>query len=193
MKNSVSKDKLKASFYIAFLTILFNLLLTTVFFFLLWYWLIPKAFPLFPNFARYLQGLDDDSLLIAYDVVYTAGSVLAIFPGMFLAYRMSKPWKKAFLAYSNGRISYSEGMRYHLTEYGASDGIALTVTAIAFTIAAVAFNGGVAKLFPLVFYLCRSLGGALGWGVSVILLFGSALVGVFFAQRKWRAEYFVGE
>ncbi len=193
MKNNVTKDKLKASFSMAFLAILFNLLLTSVCFFLLWYWLIPKTFPIFPNFARYLQGLDDDSLLVAYDIVYTVGSVLAIFPGMVLAYRMSKRWKKAFLTYSSGRISYSEGIRYHLTEYGASDGLALTVIVLAFTLASVAFNGGVAKLFPLVFYLCRSLGGLFGLGVSVILIFGAAVVGIFFAQKKWRAEYFVGE
>ena len=193
MKNSMTNGKLKASFSMAFLVVLFNLLLTSACFFLLWYWLIPKTFPLFPNLARYLQGLDDDSLRIAYDIVYTAGAVLAIFPGTVLAYRMSKRWKKAFLAYSSGRISYSEGVRYHLTEYGISDGIALTVTVFVFALASVAFNGGVAKLFPMVFYLCRSLGGLLGLCVSMILLFSSALVGIFFAQKKWRADYFLGE
>ena len=73
-----------------FLIILFNLVFTTVFFFLLWYWVTPKLYPLIPSLSTYLQGLDDENLLIAYEIYYTIGSALAIFPSTVLAYRMSK-------------------------------------------------------------------------------------------------------
>ena len=193
MKRKTAKDKLKASFAMAFRAVLFNYLLTAVFFFLLWYWLIPKFFPFFPHFAKYLQNLDDDGLLVAYDIFNVIGSVLSIFPGMIAAYRLSGKRKKDFLRASNGRISYAEGMRYHLTEYGTSDFIALAVVVSVFALLAVVLNGGVGKLFPLAFYLCRSLGGLLGWIAAVVLSLGSAFIGIFSAQRTWRAEHFIGE
>ena len=193
MKRKTTAGKLKASFAIAFRAVLFNYLLTAVFFFLLWYWLTPKFFPLFPHFAKYMQNLDDDGLLVAYDIFHAVGSVLAIFPGMMGAYRLSGKRKKEFLKASNGRISYAEGLRYHLTEYGTSDLVALAVVASAFALMAVVLNGGVGKLFPLAFYLCRSLGGLLGWIAAVALSLGSAFLGIFSAQRTWRAEYFIGE
>ncbi len=193
MKRKITKEKMKASLATVLRAVLFNYLLTAVCFFLLWYWVTPKIFPLFPHFAEYLQNLDDDGLLVAYDIFYAISSVLAIFPGMCLAYRLSGRRKKDFFKHSDGRISYAEGIRYHLTEYGASDGIVLTVFVFVFTLISAAFNGGAGKLFPLAFYLCRFLGALLGWIVTAVLVFGAAFCGIFFSQRKWRAEHFIGE
>lgn len=178
----------------AFFVVLFNFLFSTLCFFLLWYWLVPKAFPFFPRFALYLQNLDDDSLLKAYDIFYTVGSLLAIFPSAVVAYRLSKQRKKEFLKYSGGRISYGAGLQYHLTEYGASDGIAIAAVTLLFAIlTALMGNGFIARIFPLALYMCRFLGVLLGFFVTAVLTLGSAFGGVFFAQKKWRAEHFVGE
>ncbi len=193
MKRKITKEDMKASLATALRAVLFNYLLTAVCFFLLWYWVTPKLFPLFPRFAEYLQKLDDDGLLVAYDIFYTISSVLAMFPGMCWAYRLSKRRKKDFFKHMDGRISYAAGVRYHLTEYGASDGISLAAIAFVFALISAAFSGGVGKLFPLVFYLSRALGVLPGWIVAVVLMLGAAICGIFFSQRKWRAEHFVGE
>ena len=192
MKTNVTKDKLKVSFATAFWVILFNFLFSIVCFFLLWYWLIPKTFPLFPNFAYYLQHMDDDSLLKAYDIFYTVGSILAIFPSVVVAYRLSGRRKKDFLKISGGRISYGEGIRYHLTEYGISDGIAFATMSLLGIILAVAMGRSL-KVFPLALYMYLALGAPLGFIVTVVVIISSAFGGVFFAQKKWRADYFVGE
>ena len=188
------KTKIKNSISTMFLIILFNLVLTTVFFFLLWYWVTPKLYPLIPGLSTYLQGLDDENLLIAYEIYYTIGSALAIFPSTVLAYRMSKKRRKKFIEYSGGLISYGDGIRYHLTEYGIQDGIVLVVTVLLFSVLTVSLGDVlISKLFPLPFHMCRAFGLVLGLLISTILTISSAFLGVFVAQKKWRAEHFIGE
>jgi hypothetical protein len=186
------RSKFKSSIRTAIFVILFNFILSTVCFFLLWYWITPKLYPLIPGLSSYLQNLDDDSLLIAYDLYYTIASTLSVIPGATFAYRMDKQRKKAFLKYSEGRISYGEGIRYHFAEYGVADCIALAITVLLFSVLSVSLGDGfISKLFPLPFYMCRTFGLALGFLVSMILTIGSAVGGIFFAQKKWRAEFFI--
>ena len=186
--------KIKHSIFTTFLIILFNLILTTVFFFMLWYWITPKIYPFVPGLSSYLQKLDDESLLIAYDIYYSISSVLAIFPSAVLAYRVSKSRKKEFLEYSGGRISYGDGIRYHLIEYGIQDGITLVVAVLLFSaLTMVLGDSFISKLFPLPFRMCNAFGMVLGVLISIILTVASAFLGVFFAQRKWRAEHFIDE
>ena len=194
MKPYITKDKLIYSFTTAGKAILLNFIFSTVCFFLLWYWLTPKFFPLFPSFAAYLQGLDDGELMVAYDIYYTIASILAMFPGTALAYRFSAKQKKQFLKTSGGRISYGDGIRHHLTEHGISDGIAFFTVVLLFCVLSVIGESmGIGKAFPLTYYLCNAWGFLPGLLASVVLTGAASFSGVFFAQKKWRAEHFIGE
>ena len=102
--------------------------------------------------------------------------------------------KKDFLAHSKGKISYIDGIKYHFVEYGFLDlfyGLGMVIVlAIIYSIAGDIF---VVRVFPIAFTMFRSFGMVAGPIVAIISVCISMLSGIFFSQKKWRAEYFINE
>ena len=194
MKTKISIDKIKKSIIFCLFVVLFNFIFSIAVFLLIWYWLIPNVSVVIPPLKVWLQSLDDDVLPIAYDIVYAVSSLFAIFPGSTLALRISKKRKKDFLAHSKGRISYIEGIKYHIRQYCAYDLAIISAVVLILTIIYVAAGDVfIVRAFPIVFTMVQALGGILGVIVSMTFICLSIIVAIFFAQKKWRAEYFLNE
>ena len=101
--------------------------------------------------------------------------------------------KKDFFAYSKGRISYADGIKYHVATYGAYDfasvGIMTLLLAILFALAGESF---IVRAFPVLFTMLNALG-VVGLLVAALLIGAAMIMGIFFSQKKWRAEYFMNE
>ena len=130
MKTKTNKEGLKSSIVTCFFILLFNFLFSIVAFLLFWYWMIPNISTIVPALKTYLESLSDEFLPIVYDIVYSISACIAIFPSAIFAYRISKKRKKEFLAYSKGRISYLDGIKYYIARYGVYDIICTLVLII---------------------------------------------------------------
>lgn len=194
MKTKITAKGIKSSIIVCFFMLLFNFLFSMLAFLLIFYWAIPNLSTIFPTLKAYFESLDEEIMPVVYDIVYLISACIAVFPGTTLAYRIAKTRKKEFLAYSKGRISYADGIRYHLAEYGACDILCtsciIILLAITYMLAGDVF---IVRFFPLAFNLFKSLGIVLGFLVTAILTGLSMLCGVLFSQKKWRARYFLGE
>ena len=174
--------------------VLFNFLFSMTVFLLIWYWAMPNISFLIPPLKTWLESLGDETLPIAYDILYAVSSLIAVFFSTTLAFRISKKRKKEFLAHSKGRISYIEGIKYHIRQYGAYDLAIISAVALILTIIYVAAGDVfIVRAFPIVFTMVQALGGILGVIVSMTFICLSIIVAIFFAQKKWRAEYFLNE
>ena len=194
MKTKISIDSLKSSIIVCFFMVLFNFLFSMTVFLLIWYWAMPNISFLIPPLNTWLESLGDETLPIAYDILYAVSSLIAVFFSTTLAFRISKKRKKEFLAHSKGRISYIEGIKYHIRQYGAYDLAIISAVALILTIIYVAAGDVfIVRAFPMVFTMVQALGGILGVIVSMTFICLSIIVAIFFAQKKWRAEYFLNE
>ena len=194
MKTKISIDSLKSSIIVCFFMVLFNFLFSMTVFLLIWYWAMPNISFLIPPLNTCLESLGDETLPIAYDILYAVSSLIAVFFSTTLAFRISKKRKKEFLAHSKGRISYIEGIKYHIRQYGAYDLAIISAVALILTIIYVAAGDVfIVRAFPIVFTMVQALGGILGVIVSMTFICLSIIVAIFFAQKKWRAEYFLNE
>ena len=194
MKSKLDKRKLKNSIVVCLLMLLFHFLFSSLCYLLIWYWAIPNLCTVFPIFKQWIESLGNDALPVAYDVLYAVSACIAVFPGAVLAYGLSKKRRKEFIAYSKARISYWDGIKYHGMEYGRYDlacsfGLVM-ILAIVYLIAGDVF---IVRCFPIAFTMFQSLGIILGTIVAVLLTGAAMLAGIFFSQKKWRAEYFVNE
>ena len=194
MKTKISIDKLKSSIIVCFFMVLFNFLFSMAVFLLIWYWAMPNISFLIPPLKTWLESLGDETLPVAYDILYAVSSLIAVFPSTTLAFRISKKRKKEFLADSKGRISYANGIKYHIYKYGAYDLASISVLTLILTIVyMIAGDVFVVRVFPIVFTMVQALGGIIGFVVVIILICASMIVAMFFSQKKWRAEYFLNE
>ena len=194
MKTKISIDSLKSSIIVCFFMVLFNFLFSMTVFLLIWYWAMPNISFLIPPLNTWLESLGDEALPIAYDILYAVSSLIAVFFSTTLAFRISIKRKKEFLAHSKGRISYIEGIKYHIRQYGAYDLAIISAVALILTIIYVAAGDVfIVRAFPIVFTMVQALGGILGVIVSMTFICLSIIVAIFFAQKKWRAEYFLNE
>ena len=190
----INKKGLKSSVITCFFVILFNFVFSILAFLLVWYWAIPNICMIVPNFKVYFESLDEELLPIAYNIIYSIGACIAIFPSTLLAYRVSRKRQKEFLDYSKGCISYSDGLKYHFMQYGLLDGICiLSVTVLLAVIYMAAGDIFIVRVFPIAFNMFSNLGTIFGILVTAVLTGLSMIFGAFFAQKKWRAQYFVVE
>ena len=190
----MSTKTIKGSLKTCFFVLLFNFLFSMVAFFLIWYWAIPNVCIIVPALETQLESLDDTKLALCTDIVSAIGACLAIFPTGTFAYRISKQKKKDFFAYSKGRISYTDGIKFHFRKYGSSDILCLSCVIVLLTLL-YAFVGDIVviRVFPVAFWMFEYLGVLLGCLATIVFTGLSMLYGVFSAQKKWRAEYFIGE
>ena len=194
MKLKPDKRKLKNSIVVCLFMLLFNFLFSSLCYLLIWYWAIPNISTVLPIFKKWIESLGDDVLPFAYDFLYAVSACIAVFPSAVLAYGLSKTRRKEFIAYSKARISYLDGIKYHGIEYGLYD-LACSFGLVMVLAIVYAFAGDVfiVKCFPIALTMFQSLGSILGTMVTVILTGVAMLAGIFFSQKKWRAEYFINE
>lgn len=190
----INKKYLKSSLVTCFFVILFNFVFSILAFLLVWYWAIPNVCMVAPDFKLYFESLNEELLPVAYNIIYSIGSCIAIFPSTLFAYRVSKTRRKEFCDYSKGRISYKNGLKYHFMQYGVIDGICiLSVTALLAIVYMAAGDIFIVRVFPIAFNMFSNFGTVFGILVTVVLTGLSMIFGAFFAQKKWRAQYFVVE
>ena len=192
MRKYISKDAVKTSVGVFARMILFHYLLSVFFALLLTYWLMPHLIALFPSMKAWAQGLDAEGNLAVFEALCAVAAPLALFPSMTLALQLSKKRKKEFIEHSEGTAPYKDAMLFHLKRYGLSDaiffGALLLVLAVIFAISKGAL---VVLLFPAAFFLFDTFGILLGLVCALLLTCLSMLFGVFFSQRKWRANYLI--
>lgn len=194
MKATINKEKLKSSLLLCVFLLFFNILFSTAIFLLIWYWAIPNICIMFSTFKTHLESLSIESAAVVKDTFFCIGAYIAIFPSAIIACRLSKKRKKEFFDYSKGRSSYIDGLKYYIARYGIYDTVCISIT-IVLSVILYAFAGNmlVAKFFPTAYYMFEKLGLILGLVVMLLSTNLSMLCGVFFSQKKWRAEYFFGE
>ena len=190
MKLKISKENLKSSVITSVIMLLFSFAFLYVIFFLSWYWIMPKLCVIIPALKTYIESLNDSALPKAYNVVLSISSCISLFVSTTLAYSVSKQRKKNFLTHSKGLISYSDGIKYHIVEYGFSDLICMSAAIIASLI--FYFTNGTG-FFPTAFYMFKNFGVVLGLIATAILTVASMICGIFFSQRRWKVQYFIDE
>lgn len=205
MKNKIDVLKLINSLLYAFLTLVFNLLLSILLYVLIWYWLLPNLGFFIPSLLPLLDATYENSVPTPHHFLNNLCSVITILPSAILACRLLKRCKRAFSQYDKCMMSYKEGMLDYWQDYGLSDAIVFGAAAIALmlmyattgdllTVVFRAPDGvGYISLFPLAFALFKFAGTLFGGLLLIIMLAFAMLGGVFFAQKKWRADYFIGE
>ena len=190
MNTKLSKEKLKSSIITSLLTVLLSFIFLYVAFFLIWYWIMPKLCVIIPPLKTYIESLNDSALPDAYNIVLSISSCIAIFPGAIISHSVSKKRKKEFLAYSNGRISYVNGIKFHIAEYGLSDIISISLIII---VSVILFLVNGTGFFPIAFYMLKNLGVVLGLIVTILWVTLSIFFGIFFSQKKWKVQHFIDE
>ena len=197
MKTKIDKDTLKSSIAVSAIMLLFNLIFSFLGMILIWYWLLPNLCSVLPSLENYFNFLDDAGMERMNNIIYFISSCIAIFPSAVFSYRLSKKRKKEFLKHSKGRISYPDGIKYHIREYGLTDALCMSVIIVIFgSLRLMAGNAGIVKVCPIAFNTFNTfniLGFVLGLLLTLVLAGLSILFGIFFSQRRWRAEYFFEE
>lgn len=194
MKTKIDKVTLKSSLTVSFFILVFNLLFSTLGIVFIWSWLLPKVCVFVPELETYLEFLDDAGRTNINNIVYLVSACLAMLPSAILAYRISKKRKKEFIKHSKARISYTGGLKYHIQEYGFSDAVCMLAIIGVLTLCYIfAGNTWIIRNIPMIFYPLSTLGIILGVLLVVVLTGISMLGGIFFAQRRWRAEHFFEE
>lgn len=195
MKNKLD---LKGSLQFGILTVAFNLLFSLTFILLIYGWLMPNLTLFSPDFEEWYYSDSTSQLQSVMNIFYHIGNIISLIPATYFAYRVSKPRRKEFLKISKGLISYEDGLRLHFEKYGYSDALVFAAMTLAFAFLALITKGGSwLGIFPLAFTLFsifgNILGPIIGFILAVALEYAAIPVGVFFAQKKWRALYFIGE
>lgn len=150
----------------AFLAV-FNILLT--------FWIIPTLSRFSYEMHLYFEQMEalPESVnnLLGATVVF-----VGIFPASAIAIRMMRGRKKRFIEQTEGLVSYADGYRFYLQNYGVYDGLAALLISFFFVTP-------MESVFDLWF------GGVLGWILGVAVLLVALFIGVFFAEKHWRAAY----
>ncbi len=194
MKTKFSKDALQSSLILSFFIFLFNLLFSALIMLVIWYWVFPKVCVIAPKFEHYLEFLDDAGMTKISNIIHLISTCLAMFPSAILAYRISKKRKKEFIKYSKARISYSDGLKYYISEYAFSDAVSMFALIVILTFGyMITGNSWIIRNIPMIFYPFSILGILIGFVLVIALTGISMLGGIFFAQRRWRAEHFFEE
>lgn len=190
----INLPSFRSSIITCFCVLLFNFLFSMIAFLLIWYWAIPNVFTVLPALETRLESMNDEKLTLMSDAIYAVGACLTMVPSTAFAYRISKQRKKAFFAYSKGRISYVNGIKLHFQEYGFSDIVCMASIIVLLTILYTMAGDVIAvRFFPMAFWMFEYLGVVLGFLTATVLTALSMLCGVFFSQKRWRAEYFIGQ
>ena len=205
MKNKLGIMKFGGSVVFAFLTLTFNLLLSILLRILIWFWFLPNLSIFFPGLVPVLENAYGTNQTHTYFIINSICAIITIFPASTLACRLLRGRRKAFSEYDKCKMSYKEGLLDYWKNNGLTDailfGTAAIILAIVFassqkfpTVIYRAPDGtGYISLFPLAFAIFELIGAF--WGCLLLLaILGLAMLGgVFFAQKRWRAVYFIEE
>lgn len=205
MKNKLGIMKFGGSVVFAFLTLTFNLLLSILLRILIWFWFLPNLSIFFPGLVPVLENAYGTNQTHTYFIINSICAIITILPASTLACRLLRGRRKAFSEYDKCKMSYKEGLLDYWKNNGLTDailfGAAAIILAIVFassqkfpTVIYRAPDGtGYISLFPLAFAIFELIGAF--WGCLLLLaILGLAMLGgVFFAQKRWRAVYFIEE
>ena len=205
MKNKLGIIKFGGSAVFAFLTLTFNLLLSILLRILIWFWFLPNLSIFFPGLVPVLENAYGTNQMHTYYIINSICAIITILPASTLACRLLRGRRKAFSNYDKCKMSYKEGLLDYWKNNGLTDAILFAATAI---ILAIVFASsqklptviyrapdgiGYISLFPLAFAIFELIGAFFGGLLLLVLLELAMLGGVFFAQKRWRAVYFVEE
>lgn len=197
--------KFGGSVVFAFLTLTFNLLLSILLRILIWFWFLPNLSIFFPGLVPVLENAYGTNQTHTYFIINSICAIITLLPASTLACRLLRGRRKAFSEYDKCKMSYKEGLLDYWKNNGLTDailfGAAAIILAIVFassqkfpTVIYRAPDGtGYISLFPLAFAIFELIGAF--WGCLLLLaILGLAMLGgVFFAQKRWRAVYFIEE
>ena len=205
MKNKLDIMKIGGSVVFAFLTLTFNLLLSIVLRILIWFWFLPNLSIFFPGLVPVLENAYGTNQMHTYYIINSICAIITILPASTLACRLLRGRRKAFSNYDKCKMSYKEGLLDYWKNNGLTDAILFAATAI---ILAIVFASsqklptviyrapdgiGYISLFPLAFAIFEQIDAFWGCLLLLVILGLAMLGGVFFAQKRWRAVYFVEE
>lgn len=205
MKNKLDIMKIGGSVVFAFLTLTFNLLLSIVLRILIWFWFLPNLSIFFPGLVPVLENAYGTNQMHTYYIINSICAIITILPASTLACRLLRRRRKAFSNYDKCKMSYKEGLLDYWKNNGLTDAILFAATAI---ILAIVFASsqklptviyrapdgiGYISLFPLAFAIFEQTDAFWGCLLLLVILGLAMLGGVFFAQKRWRAVYFVEE
>ena len=205
MKNKLGIIKFGGSVVFAFLTLTFNLLLSILFRILIWFWFLPNLSIFFPGLVPVLENAYGTNQMHTYFIINSICAIITILPASTLACRLLRGRRKAFSEYDKCKMSYKEGLLDYWKNNGLTDAILFGTTAIVLTIIyansvkipTVIYRApdgiGYISMFPLAFALFEKIGTFFGGLLLLVLLELAMLGGVFFAQKRWRAVYFIEE
>jgi len=195
MKNKLD---LKGSLQLALLTVAYNLFFSLVTVLLIYGWLLPNLALISPRISDWYYSGDLPMLQATLDVIYHVGNVFSMIPATYFAYRSIRNRRREFLKITKGLISYEGGLGLHKENYGFSDSVVCAAVMLIFTLAAlIAGVGPWLGVFPLAYTLFSLFGNVLGPIIGLVpaiaIECAAIPIGVFLAQKKWRALYFIGE
>ena len=205
MKNKLDIMKFGGSVVFAFLTLTFNLLLSILLRILIWFWLLPNLSIFFPGLVPVLENAYGTNQMHTYYIINSICAIITLLPSSTLACRLLRGRRKAFSNYDKCKMSYKEGLLDYWKNNGLTDAILFGTTAIVLTIIyansakfpTVIYRApdgiGYISLFPLAFAIFEQIGSFLGCLILLVLLGIAMFGGVFFAQKRWRAVYFIEE
>ena len=205
MKNKLDIMKFGGSVVFAFLTLTFNLLLSILLRILIWFWLLPNLSIFFPELVPILENAYGTNQMHTYYIINSICAIITILPASTLACRLLRGRRKAFSEYDKCKMSYKEGLLDYWKNNGLTDAILFGTTAIVLTIIyatsakfpTVIYRApdgiGYISMFPLAFAIFEQIGSFLGCLILLVLLGIAMFGGVFFAQKRWRAVYFIEE
>ncbi len=154
-------------------------------------WLIiPIADWLIPPIDKFLTDIGNnyESELI-YDRIRSGCLFIALFPGVGWANTLIKGRERLFIHDTNGMIPRREGLKYHLQNYLFADVLAVVLTVAAGS--ALSLLGlRIISPFTLLFDV---FGAPLGILTTAVSMAAAQVLGILFAQNKWRAEFFYGD
>lgn len=145
----------------------FNILLT--------FWIIPTLSRFSYEMHLYFEQMEALPESVN-DLLGAAVVFVGVFPASAIAMRMMRGRKKRFIEQTEGLVSYADGYRFYLRSYGVYDGLAALLVSCFF-------------ITPIESIFRPWFGGVLGWILGVAVLLAALFVGVFFAERNWRAAY----
>ncbi len=141
------------------------------------------------DFHRYLEQIEHDvkyegvQQMIALSV-WRASAIPALFLAAPLAVRLSPFRSRYFKTVTEARVDYAEGMRMYIREHAVYD---VAVAAVATF--ALCFLFPLGRLMYPVGLVVVSVPTFLVWLLMLSLTVLALPVGVFYAQKRWRARY----
>lgn len=116
--------------------------------------------------------------------IYRACAVPTVFLGAPFAFRTGIFRGRKFREDTEARITYADGMRLYMREYGRYDMAMCVIVASVLWITPLGVY-----LSPVSTALYGWIPSVYGWLITVCVLLLTLPLGVFFAQKHWRAQY----